>query len=70
MSEEKSETQPQSQQQENKVTMNPSNPAHAIEILDQMLQPGTQMNRQAWMVAEMSIASIRKALNKPSQEQA
>lgn len=34
------------------------------------VQPGMQMNRQAWMVAEMSIAAIRKALAKPSQEQA
>jgi hypothetical protein len=68
MSNEQPQAQPQSQQQSDKITLHPSNPLHAIEIVDQLLQPGTQMNRQAWTLAETCIASIRKALSKPSQE--
>jgi hypothetical protein len=64
-----SQEQPQPQpQQPEKITLHPSNPLHAIEIIDQLLQPGVQMNRQAWTVAESCVASIRNALSKPNQE--
>jgi hypothetical protein len=50
--------------EQQKVQLDPSVPAHAIEIVDQLVQPGAQMNRQTWSVLELCIHTLRKEIAK------
>lgn len=45
--------------------LDPTVAAHAIEIVDQLVQPGAQMNRQTWSVLELCIRTLRKEIAKP-----
>lgn len=59
------EQQPAQQQ----VVLDPTVPEHAIEIIDQLLQPGVRMDRQTWGMAEVCVRTIRKSiLAKPSEK--
>lgn len=55
----------QEKQQPQQIVLDPMVPAHAIEIIDQMLQPGARMDRQAWGMAEVCVMTIRRELSKP-----
>ena len=58
------EQQPTQPTQPQKVELDPRIPAHAIELIDQLLQPGVQLNRQVWAMAEVCVITLRKELTK------
>lgn len=47
------------------VELNPAKIPDAVTIVDQMLQPGVHLDRQAYGVAEVCIRTIRAALTPP-----
>jgi hypothetical protein len=53
-----------SNEQPQQIALDPTNPAHAIEIIDQMLQPKFfnqgAFSRQDWGMAEVCVRSLRK----------
>lgn len=56
-----------STEQQQQIVLDPTVPEHAIEIIDQILQPGVQMNRQSWGIAEVCVRTIRKKLSEKDQ---